>query len=139
MFKQILVPVDLTDVHGRAMDIAAALAGTAAGTVTVLHVIELIAGLPLEEGKDFYEQLEKKAQAHVANLGARLAGKGVPWKAEVVFGNRTAEILRYAQQNDTDLIVLTSHRIDLQHATGGLGTLSHWIGMLAPCPVLLAK
>jgi nucleotide-binding universal stress UspA family protein len=139
MFKQILVPVDLTDRHTHAMDIAAELAGASAGTVTVLHVIELIAELSPEEGKEFYEQLEKKAQAHVAQLGAHLAGKGVTWKSDVVFGNRAAEILRYVKEKNTDLIVLTSHRIDLQHVTGGLGTLSHWIGMLAPCPVLLAK
>jgi nucleotide-binding universal stress UspA family protein len=139
MFKQILVPVDLTDANGPALDIAAELARSAAGQVTVLHIIELITGVSQEEGRDFYGRLEKKARAHLARLGARLGGHQVAWQAETVFGNRTAEILRYAQQSGTDLIVLTSHRIDLEHGTGGVGTLSHRIGILSPCPVLLVK
>ena len=139
MFKQILVPVDLTDAHGRALDIAAELAGPGGGQVTVLHVIELIAGLSHEEGKDFYGRLERKARKHVAGLGARLAAREVACRAEVAFGNRAAEILRYAQQNGTDLVVLTSHRIDPQQGAVGLGTLSHSVGILSPCPVLLVK
>jgi nucleotide-binding universal stress UspA family protein len=139
MFKHILVPVDLTDGHGPALDIAAELARAAAGQVTVLHVIELITGVSAEEGRDFYGRLEKKARAHLAGLGARLAGHQVAWQAAVVFGDRTAEILRYAQESGTDLVVLTSHRIDVQHGTGGVGTLSHRIGILAPSPVLPVK
>jgi universal stress protein A len=139
MFKQILVPVDLTDAHGRALDIAAALAATGGAQVTVLHVIELIAGLSREEGKDFYGRLEKKAREHVTGLGARLGARQVACRTEVVFGNRTAEILRYAQHSGSDLIVLTSHRIDPQQGPAGLGTLSHRVGILSSCPVLLVK
>lgn len=139
MFKQILVPVDLTDGHGRALEIAAELAGPGGGQVTLLHAVELIAGLSPEEGKDFYGRLEKKARAHVANLGERLAAHKVAWKAEVVFGKRAAEVLRYARQSGTDLIVLTSHRIDPQQGAVGFGTLSHTVGILSPCPVLLVK
>jgi len=123
----------------RALDIAAALAGQDRGQITVLHVIELIAGLSHEEGKEFYDRLEKKARQHVAGLGARLAAHKVACRTEVAFGNRAVEILRYAQQNGTDLIVLTSHRIDLQQGAAGLGTLSHKVGILSPCPVLLVK
>jgi nucleotide-binding universal stress UspA family protein len=139
MFKQILVPVDLTDAHGRALDIAAKMAGQNGGQITVLHVIELIAGLSQDEGKDFYDRLEKKARQHVASLAARLGAQKVACETEVAFGNRAVEILRYAQQNGTDLIVLTSHRIDLQQGASGLGTLSHKVGILSPCPVLLVK
>jgi nucleotide-binding universal stress UspA family protein len=139
VFQQILVPVDLTDAHGRALDIAADLATQGGGQVTVLHVIELIAGLSHEEGKDFYGRLERKARQHVAGLAARLAARQVACRTEVAFGNRAVEILRHAQQHGTDLIVLTSHRIDPQQGAVGLGTLSHKVGILAPCPVLLVK
>jgi nucleotide-binding universal stress UspA family protein len=139
MFKQILVPVDLTDAHGRALDIAAGLAAQGGGQVTVLHVIELIAGLSQEEGKSFYDRLEKKARKHVADLASRLAARQVACRAEVAFGNRGAEILRHAQQSGIDLIVITSHRIDPQRGAAGLGTLSHQVGIWSPCPVLLVK
>jgi nucleotide-binding universal stress UspA family protein len=139
MFKQILVPVDLTDRHGRAVDIAAELAGPGEGRVTVLHVVELIAGLSPAEGKEFYGRLEKRARDHVASLGARLGAEKVTWKADVVFGNRTAEILRYAADSGSDLIVLTSHGIDPRQGSVRLGTLSHAIGLLSSVPVLLVK
>ncbi len=139
MFKEILVPVDLTDTHGHALDIARELAGQDRGQITLLHVVELIAGLSQEEGKDFYNRLENKARQHVETLAARLAAHKMACKSEVAFGNRAVEILRYAQQNGTDLIVLTSHRIDLQQGVAGLGTLSHKVGILAACPVLLVK
>ena len=42
MFKKILVPVDLTDVHQPALDIAARLAKENDGEVTLLHVVEVI-------------------------------------------------------------------------------------------------
>lgn len=139
MFQHILVPVDLTDGHGRALDIAGELAGPARSQVTVLHVIELIAGLSPEEGRDFYGRLEKKARRHVADLADRLTARRVTCRVDVTFGNRAAEVLRYAQQHGTDLIILTSHRIDPQQGVAGLGTLSHKVGILAPCPVLLVK
>ena len=139
MFKNILVPVDLTDAHGHTLEIAAELAGRTGGQVTVLHVIELIAGLSQEEGKEFYGRLEKKAHEHVAGLAGRITAQKVPCQTAVVFGNRTAEVLRQAQQHAIDLIVMTSHRIDPQQGPAGLGTLSHKIGILSPCPVLLVK
>jgi nucleotide-binding universal stress UspA family protein len=139
MFKQILVPVDLTDAHGRALEIAAGLAGPVGGQVTVLHVIELIAGLSQEEGKDFYGRLEKKARAHLADAAARLAPSKVASRTDIVFGHRAAQVVRYAQEYGSDLIVLTSHRFDPQQGLAGLGTLSHQVGILSPCPVLLVK
>jgi nucleotide-binding universal stress UspA family protein len=135
MFQQIVVPVDLTDAHRRALDIAAALAAQSGGQVTVLHVIELIAGLSREEGKDFYDRLEQKARNHVVRLTASHKG----WQAEVIFGNRAVEIVRFAQERGADLIVLTSHRIDPQQGLANFGTLSHKVGILSPCPVLLVK
>jgi nucleotide-binding universal stress UspA family protein len=139
MVKRIVVPVDLTDTHGRALEIAAALAVPGGGQVTLLHVVEVIAGLSQQEGKDFYGRLEKKAREYLARLAATLAARQVACQAEVVFGNRAAEVVRYAQQHGSDLIVLTSHRIDPAQGLANFGTLSHKVGILAPCPVLLVK
>ncbi len=62
MFKKILAPIDLTDKHGPALNAAADLAKQAGGEIVLLHVIEVIAGLPLEEDKNFYGRLEQKAR-----------------------------------------------------------------------------
>src|SRR6266852_2933937 len=112
MFKKILLPIDLSDRHERSLDVAANLAGLAGGEVELFHVVEIISGLALEEEKEFYRRLEKMARNHLAKLGEQLRQRQVPWRAEVRFGNRGPEIVRFAQEKDIDLIVLTSPRLD---------------------------
>jgi nucleotide-binding universal stress UspA family protein len=138
MFKKILVPVDLTDSHARTLDIAAHLAGKD-GEVTLLHVIELIAGVSRDEEKTFYARLEKAAREHLARLGRRLDAARVAWQAQVLYGSRGPDVLRHAQEAGSDLIVLTSHRVDPQRPGAGWGTLSYTLGILSQCPVLLVK
>jgi nucleotide-binding universal stress UspA family protein len=139
MFKKILVPVDLSDRHQQALDIAARLAKERDGEVTLLHVIEIISGLWPEEERDFYERIEQLARDHLAKLGRFLEERQVLRREEIVYGNRAQEIVRYAMQADVDLIVLTSHRIDLQDPSAGWGTVSYKVGILSQCPVLLVK
>jgi len=139
MFQKILMPVDLTDVHQPALDIAARLAQESAGEVTLLHVIEVITEEWAGEEHDFYDRLEQKARDHLARLGHYLRERAVPLREEVVFGNRAPEIVRYAVEAGIDLIVLKSHRIDLQNPSAGWGTVSYKVGILAQCPVLLVK
>jgi universal stress protein A len=139
VFKKILVPVDLSDTHQQAIDIAGKLAGEGDGQVTLLHVVEVIPGLWVEEERDFYERIEAAARAHLARLGRQLEELHVPRREEIIFGNRAEEIVRYAMEAGVDLIVLSSHRIDLKNPGAGWGTLSYKIGILSQCPVLLVK
>jgi nucleotide-binding universal stress UspA family protein len=139
VFQKILMPVDLTDVHQPALDIAARLAKESDGEVTLLHVIEVIAEVWAVEERDFYNRLEQRARDHLARLGRSLEARAVPRREEVVFGHRAPEIVRYAMEVGVDLIVLKSHRIDLQNPSGGWGTVSYKVGILSQCPVLLVK
>jgi nucleotide-binding universal stress UspA family protein len=138
MFKKILVPVDLSDLHQQAMEIAEALAVESGGEVILLHVIEVIPELWMEQERDFYARIEQRARAHLAQLGRRLGERKVSRREEVTYGNRSHEIVRYATETGIDLIVLSSHRVDLNDP-GSWGTLSHQIGILSQCPVLLVK
>jgi nucleotide-binding universal stress UspA family protein len=99
----------------------------------------VIADLWVEEERDFYDRRERQARDHLARLGHALEARGVPRREEVVFGHRAPEIVRYAGEIGVDLIVLTSHRIDLEHPAAGWGTVSYKVGILAQCPVLLVK
>ena len=139
MFKKILVPIDLSDSHQQAIEIAAKLAGEGDGQVTLLHVVEVIPGLWIEEERDFYDRLEAAARAHLSRLGRQLEELHVPRREEVIFGNRAEEIVRYAMEAGVDMIVLSSHRIDLKNPGAGWGTLSYKVGILSQCPVLLVK
>jgi nucleotide-binding universal stress UspA family protein len=139
MFKNILLPLDVSDRHDHALDVAADLAGAAGGEITLLHVIEVISGLTMEEEKDFYRRLEKAARDKLARLGDRLKARKVAWRAEVLYGARGAEIVRFAREAGTDLIVLTARRFDPQDPGASWGSLGYKIGLLAACPVLLVK
>ena len=139
MFQKILVPVDLSDTHQQALEIAAKLAGESDGHIILLHVVEVIPGLWVEEERDFYDRIETAARDHLTRLGRRLEEVHVPKREEIIFGNRADEIVRYAMEVGVDLIVLSSHRIDLKNPGAGWGTLSYKIGILSQCPVLLVK
>ena len=139
MFKKILVPVDLSNQHQQALDIAARLASEADAEVTLLHVVEVIAGVWEEDEREFYDRVERMARDHLAKHGRYLEERHVPRREEVIFGQRAQEIVRYAMEAGTDLIVLSSHRIDLQNPSAGWGTVSYKVGILSQCPVLLVK
>jgi nucleotide-binding universal stress UspA family protein len=139
MFRNILIPVDLTDRHGPALTIAGQLAAQSGGTVTVLHVIELLHGLGREDEPAFYDRLERKARGHIDRLAETLRAKQVTAQADLLYGERGREVLRYAQEHATDLIVLTSHPVDPTQPGMGWNTLSYFIGVAARCPVLLVK
>jgi nucleotide-binding universal stress UspA family protein len=139
MFKKILLPLDLTEKHQAAIDIAVELAGQSKAEVTLLHVIEVISGLSLQEEKAFYGRLECSARAHLESFAAVLTGQGIACHKEVLFGNRAPEIARYAADSGARLIILTAPRIDPEHPAAGWGSMSYKVSILAPCPVLLVK
>jgi nucleotide-binding universal stress UspA family protein len=139
MFKVILLPVDLSDRHGPALNAAIALAGQSGGEVILLHVIEVIPGLSMAEEKEFYRRLEKLARSHLEKLSKVPQQHKVNCRGEILYGNRGPEILRLAVQTRADLIVLTAPRLDPTNPAAGWASLSYKVGMLAPCPVLLVK
>jgi nucleotide-binding universal stress UspA family protein len=139
MFKKILLPVDLSERHQQALDVAVNLANQSAGEVTLLHVIEVIAGLSLEEEKSFYKRLEKSARDHLGRLTDLLKQHQVAWRTDILYGHPGPEVIRYAAANDADLIVLTSPRIDPNNPGVGWGSLSYKISVMSQCPVLLVK
>ena len=139
MFKKILLPLDLTDRHVPALQLAARLAKQGGGEVTLLHVIELIHGLTREEEPTFYGRLERKAAAHLERWAEALAAEQVSVQAEVVFGKRVREVVGYASRAEAEVIVLTSPRLAPERLVAGFGSLSFRISMLSGCPVLFAR
>jgi nucleotide-binding universal stress UspA family protein len=139
MFKRLLLPLDLTDKHVKVVETAAQLAKQSAGSVTLLHIVETIPGLSLEEDEAFYDRLQRSAQQHLDKLGQTFAARQIPWQAVIQFGHRVQDIVRYAQENQIDLILLTSPTFDPVHPGLGWGSLSFKISVLSPVQVLLVK
>ena len=136
MFQRILVPTDLTDSTHGALALAVDLAHRRFGSqITLVHVIARVPNLPDRELRDFYERLEHVACGRITNLLADIAGTDdVTITHRVVMGKPADEIVQFAEQNETDLIVL-QHGEDESR----LGSVSYKVSVTAPCSVLLLK
>ena len=139
MFRRILVPVDFTPRNRRVVGVAARLAASTGAEATLLHVIERIDGGGPGGLAGFYRKLERSARRKMEALLTEFSKRGLPASAEVLYGGRVNEILRFAEQRRIDLIVMSSHKLPLRHGVEGWGTISHKIGILSRCPVLLVK
>jgi universal stress protein A len=139
IFQQILVPLDFTAKNTAAVDIAMDLAQQHKSRVSLLHVIERIELAADEDLANFYESLAKRANEELASYRRRFIDAGIPVKDQVILGKRAPEIVSYAMREEVDLVVLSSHRVNLNEAPSGWATLSYQVAILSPCPVLLVK
>ncbi|MFO7964482.1 MAG: universal stress protein [Desulfobacterales bacterium] len=139
MFKRILVPTDFSEKSKHAFDIALNIARMGEGKVVLLHVIEMIADSTFEEFESFYTRLEHKAESSMnAWIKAHPSGADFVEK-EIIYGNRALEIVKFSEDHEMDLIVLNSHKINVEDPGGGWGTISYKVSILADCPVMLVK
>lgn len=139
MFKSILVPTDLTDRSYRALDVAVKIAVHDGATVTLLHVVETIQDVDVDDFQEFYDKLERRAHKLMNQVIDRYGSTSLLIEKEVTFGNRVRDIIAYAHTRNIDLIVLTSHRIEPAEGSQGWGTISYKVGVLSHCPVMLVK
>ena len=144
MFGHILVPTDCTEETKNALDIAVQMQSLEKNyepsqRITFLHVIETIADDDTEDFQRFYSTLTKRAEKKMAQLITPYESHLAIIEPKVLLGSRVAEILRFALEQSVDLILLKSHRIDQENPTEGWGTISHKVGILASCPVMLVK
>jgi universal stress protein A len=110
IYRRILLVVDLGDqselIGTRARDLAA----TLGAELSVLHVVEYVPVEPMGEtllpAVQIEEELVQRAKLRLAELTAKL-GIGSA-RRDVAAGNVKAEIVRAAQEQHADLIVLGS-------------------------------
>jgi nucleotide-binding universal stress UspA family protein len=139
MFQHILVPVDFSERNRHAVDVARNLAKHGAARITLIHVIETIEYISVAEMRDFYNRLELSARQGMDELSESLSGQGIPVEQVIVLGKRHDEIIRYGIENQVDLILMASHRVDPDRPAGNFGSISYRVAVLSPCAVLLLK
>lgn len=139
MFEHILVPTDFTEKSLRAVEIAMQMAFQDICRITLLHVIETIEDAEGDEFTEFYDRLRTHSQKRLMEIVNRFVSKDLLIQTEILYGNRANEIVRFAHENEIDLIVLSSHRIDTGSEALGFGTISYKVGILAHCPVMMVK
>ena len=142
MFRKILLPVDFTEKNEAALASAIEIAGRSDGEpseVTLLHVIETVEHIEFDEMADFYRGLETRAAARLFAMEERFQGAGIRVRHEILYGKRAETIVRFAEEQGMDLMILSSHKVDRDHPALGWGTISYRIAIVARCPVLLVK
>jgi nucleotide-binding universal stress UspA family protein len=142
MFRKILVPVDFTEKNEAALSSAIEIAGRndgEEGQVRLLHVIETIEHIEFDEMADFYRGLETRAAAKLFAMEERLQRAGVRASHDIVYGKRAETIVRFAEDHQMDLVILSSHKVDSDHPALGWGTISYRVAIVVRCPVLLVK
>ena len=142
--KRILLPTDFSRTSEVALRYARTLADTFHASLHVLHVVED----PLVHGwtsVDFNPDLPGYREVLAKTAGERLSRVLTEtdrerYHAKIVtkFGDPFVEIVRYAKEQDVDLIVMGTHgRGPIAHML--MGSVAEKVVRKAPCPVLTVR
>ncbi len=129
--KNILVPVDGSEISNKALDYASEIGKKFGAEVTVLHVYELpipITGFEYsaEILANIDEELKKHAQKILDNSANKIEHNGLTVKKLMLVGNQGYLIVDTAEKNKFDLIIMGSRGLGF---TKGflLGSVSNYV------------
>ena len=138
--KTVLVPTDFSEHSEKAIQYGAELAAKFGAALHLMHTVDTTPVLYGEGGAFPFESAEEIVavaakqldQIEIESLGkeqvVRRACQGTPF----------VEIVRYAKENNVDLIVLGTHgRGAIAHML--LGSVAEKVVRKAPCPVLVVR
>ena len=138
-YRNLLVCLDLTEDSVRVLERAKALAAASGGTLTLLHVVEYVPVEPMGEALlpavQIEAELAERATTQIAELADRLGLGGA--ERLVLTGNIKAEVVRVAQEQRCDLIVIGSRE---RHGVSILFNFTEdTVLHAAPCDVLAVR
>ena len=136
--NHILVPHDFGDTSKTAMDYAIALARIFDAVLDVLHVRDRAdTVIPARFPRELYEELQTTVRERLLRITA-LDETKPSLDFHLRSGTAHAEILRFAREQQTDLIVMGTHgRRGVAHAV--MGSVAETVVRTAPCPVLTVR
>ncbi len=141
--KKVLVPTDFSESARHALTYGISFAREYEAELQVLHVVEnLTVGyasdlfpVPMAE---VFQEISGYAKAELAKLAAEARARKVDVIEHVVQGKPSAEIIRFAKENEVDMIVLGTHgKGMLDQAL--FGSTTERVVRRAPCPVLTVR
>jgi nucleotide-binding universal stress UspA family protein len=141
--KRVLVPTDFSEASGSAVKYGKAFAEAFGATLHLLHVLEdPLIYAPTSEGylppPQFFEELEQGARQRLDTTLSDAERQKL--QAEIVLkkGSPFVEIVRYAKDQNIDLIVMGTHgRGPIAHML--MGSVAEKVVRKAPCPVLTVR
>ena len=141
MLKKILVAFDGSQQSNKAYDFALDMSGLCTGATSELIVISVIQppepadivemDAIIDSATQHYEELFKE-------LKDRAKGKGITIKTEILVGHPADQIVRYAKDQNCDVIVL-GRKGKSRVERWLLGSVSKRVSSYAPCTVIIVK
>jgi len=138
--NKVLHPTDFSANSNHALKYACAFANHFGAELHLVHVIADLAliTLPPVDGylpEGYYQDARKHAEEELAKIPSQeLIGK-TPVIKKTLDGSAFLEIIRYAHDNDIDVIVMGTHGYSgLTHLV--MGSIAEKVVRGAPCPVL---
>jgi len=138
--KRILLPTDFSEYNSAALDFASRLASESGAVLHILHVDDAIdlnaalgdAGFLYGTEEDHCREVKDRLAKVVPTV------PGVVCEHHYVTGSPLTEILRFAERQEVDLIVMGSHgRTGLARLL--MGSIAEGVMRRAKCPVLVVK
>lgn len=143
LLNEILVPIDFSAHSRAALKEAVVLAREFEASVELLHVIEE----PLHPAfyntgvfsvYDLQPDIEARVEEHLRQLYRESGAEDVPAHFHVKPGHAAREIVAFANDRRTDLIVTSTHGLTgIEHLL--IGSVAEKVTRMAPCPVLTVK
>ena len=138
---RVLAPVDLSDQSELVLHHAVALAESYSAPLDLLHVVEE-AAYPNVYGLDpltpSLPNVQDRAREALETLASEVDLRTDPLNVHVLAGNAARDIVEFAEDNATDLIVMATHgRTGLERFF--IGSVAEKVVRRAPCPVFTLK
>jgi nucleotide-binding universal stress UspA family protein len=135
--RQILLPTDFSEPSAVALTYAKAFAGNFQASLHVRHVVEDVYAA-WEAIPFIIEDIEKSAQRQLRDLLTDAEREQFRAQAVTRRGSPFVEIVRYAREQEIDLIVMGTHgRGPIAHML--IGSVAEKVVRKAPCPVLTVR
>lgn len=137
MYKNILIAADGSDNSLRATQQAAGIASLLDG-----GKVEIVSVIAIDVYSDMvYDPIEAHGEAQreiIKDASQILTDAGVDHDIVLLHGRPADEIIRYAEESGTDLLVIGSRGLGALREFA-LGSVSHKVLTHAKCPVLVVK
>ncbi len=142
--KKILLPTDFSEYSEAARDYACSFVEKFGAELHLLHVLQDLVAMAPEPGMsfpppgDYVQELEAAARQALEKRPGDALSSEYTVVRDIRHGSPFLEIIRYASENDIDLIVMGTHgRSGLAHVL--LGSVAEKVVRRSPCPVLTVR
>jgi nucleotide-binding universal stress UspA family protein len=150
MVAKILVPHDGTEMSNRAFEKATEFANAPNTEIILLHVIQdvpvpssLLLGndriLISKAKRSIARELEKGWNKMVQEkiIGKVSNDKKIKIRSDVIVGSPAEEIIRFANANKIDMIIVGSRRLETISKIKALGSVARIVSEAVKCPVMI--